>query len=86
VHLLAAFRITKAKDEAGKEIEVKEEFTSGVVWCVPVCLKDEGSTSSLLLILQPTRALSVFFCPPINEQGEVNSLGRLILYGGSDVM
>jgi hypothetical protein len=42
VHLLAAFRITKAKDEAGKEIEVKEEFTSGVVWCVPVCLKDEG--------------------------------------------
>ncbi|KAG1875755.1 CyP450 monooxygenase [Suillus subluteus] len=35
VHLLAAFRITKAKDEAGKEIEVKEEFTSGVV-CRPV--------------------------------------------------
>ncbi|KAG1807773.1 CyP450 monooxygenase [Suillus subaureus] len=35
VHLLAAFRITKAKDETGKEIEVKEEFTSGVV-CRPV--------------------------------------------------
>ncbi|KAG2035464.1 cytochrome P450 [Suillus americanus] len=35
VHLLAAFRITKAKDEAGKEIEVKEEFTSGVV-CRPM--------------------------------------------------
>ncbi|KAG1875757.1 CyP450 monooxygenase [Suillus subluteus] len=34
-NLLAAFRITKAKDEAGKEIEVKEEFTSGVV-CRPV--------------------------------------------------
>jgi hypothetical protein len=50
VHLLAAFRITKAKDEAGKEIEVKEEFTSGIVWCVPVRLKDEGLTSLLLLI------------------------------------
>lgn len=42
VHLLAAFRMTKAKDEAGKEIEVKEEFTTGVVWYVPVCLKNEG--------------------------------------------
>lgn len=31
VHLLAAFQMTKAKDGAGKEIEVKEEFTSGVV-------------------------------------------------------
>ncbi|KAG1736217.1 cytochrome P450 [Suillus lakei] len=38
VHLLAAFRITKAKDEAGKEIEVKEEFTTGVV-CRPVPFK-----------------------------------------------
>ncbi|KAG2065218.1 cytochrome P450 [Suillus decipiens] len=35
VHLLAAFRIAKAKDKSGKEIEVKEEFTSGVV-CRPV--------------------------------------------------
>ncbi|KAG1801000.1 cytochrome P450 [Suillus plorans] len=35
VHLLAVFRITKAEDESGKEIEVKEEFTSGVV-CRPV--------------------------------------------------
>ncbi|KAG2152780.1 cytochrome P450 [Suillus clintonianus] len=38
VHLLATFRITKAKDEAGKEIEVKEEFTSGVV-CRPMPFK-----------------------------------------------
>jgi hypothetical protein len=50
VHLLAAFRMTKAKDEAGKEIEVKEEFTTGVVWCVPMCLKMKASASSLLLI------------------------------------
>jgi hypothetical protein len=42
VHLLAAFRITKAKDEVGKEIEVKEEFTTGVVWCVPACLKNKA--------------------------------------------
>ncbi|KAG2143413.1 cytochrome P450 [Suillus bovinus] len=35
VHLLAAFRMTKAKDEEGREIEVKEKFTSGVV-CRPV--------------------------------------------------